>query len=580
MTRRTPRLHRSASRILAALALCVLLCSTRAAFAQDPAPDPDLYFVHDLVFPDGRRAATIAPQGWVTLDHAELVSPDGLRIRLETDSAAGLNACQWARMRAQFVDFPSDKTLEVNATERRADWTRPRGALTACLCFMVSGRTGSVIMRAVFESGGTAYSLSTERLDWGRSVDPDRFRTLEFVMNLFSNYFYFEGTAGHRDLQNAARDGKPLTASKAPSSAGTPDTASQSGPPPSTDPPEQTPPSGGTAGQTQPDPGQSATQSQPLPNPAAITPQPGAGTFPKDADLERAKRLVRRGRFDEAEAIFRGLMVKAPYDARAGLGDIAEARGDYQAAIEEFQAALLINPRAPEAYNGLGKVAFNRGDYDQAKQYFDQALERAPADTVAMTNLGWVRLARGDVSGAQEWFSKALEAGPSPSAATGLFAGLTQVALARGEPGQALNYISELLRADPESAVAQASLAQANLMLNDPELALNAALRAIERDPARHEFHFIAGEAAAAAGTHAEAASHYEKAIELAPAAAPQAPAYFLALARTLIVAGRRNDAQSALDRALKRFPDNPDITAALNELQSQGDGGAPDSQQ
>ena len=573
MTRRTPSLRRSASRILAALALCVLLCSPRAALAQDPAPDPDLYFVHDLVFPDGRRAATIAPQGWVTLDHAELVSPDGMRIRLETDSAADLNACQWARMRAQFVDFPSDKTLEVNATERRAEWTRPRGAQTACLCFMVSGRTGSVIMRAVFESGGTAYSLSTERLDWGRSVDPDRFRTLEFAMNLFSNYFYFEGTAGHRGLQNAARDGKPLTASKAPPPAGTPDTAPQS------NLPDQTPPSGETAGQSQPVPGQSATQSQPMPNPAAITPQPGAGTFPKDADLERAKRLVRRGRYDEAEAIFRGLMVKAPYDARAGLGDIAEARGNYQAAIEEFQAALLINPRAPEAYNGLGKVAFNRGDYDQAKQYFDQALERAPADTVAMTNLGWVRLARGDVPGAQDWFSKALEAGPSPSAATGLFAGLTQVALARGEPGQALNYISELLRADPESAVAQASLAQANLMLNDPELALNAALRAIERDPARHEFHFIAGEAAAAAGTHAQAVSHYEKAIELAPAAAPQAPAYFLALARTLIAAGRRNDAQSALERALKRFPDNPDIAAALDVLKSQGDG-ATNSQQ
>jgi tetratricopeptide (TPR) repeat protein len=547
--------------IPAILVLCAVLCMALPARAQDAATGADQYYVHDLIFPDGRRAATIAPMGWVTLDHAELVSPEGLRIVLKSDSASGLSACQWAQMQAQFVDFPSDKTLDVNAHERRVEWTRPRGAQSACLAFVVSGRNSAVIMRAVLAAGGTAYSLDTGRMAWGSQVDAERFRRLEYILNLFSNYFYFEGTAGYRELREAGANGKPLDAAVAPPA---PD---NSGP--------------GQSGDTTPDTGPltdngstpdtpAATAPQPLPDPADYEIRNGSGTYPRDADMERAKRLVRKGRYDEAEAIFRGLMAKAPYDARSGLGDIAVAKGDYQAAVEEFQAAILLNPRAPDAYNGLGKIAFNKGDYDKARQYFNQALESDPSDTVSMTNLGWVQLAQGDVPGAQEWYQKALEAGPSPAAATGLYTGLTQVALARGEPAQALNYISELQRADPDNAVAQAALAQANLLLNDPELALKAARRAIDRDPGRHEFQYIAGESAAAGGLYADAAAYYEKAIELA-GSAPQAPAYYLALARAHSAAGARDAARATLERASKAFPDNPDIASALQTLDSGG---------
>jgi tetratricopeptide (TPR) repeat protein len=56
----------------------------------------------------------------------------------------------------------------------------------------------------------------------------------------------------------------------------------------------------------------------------------------------------------------------------------AKSRDEYQKALADFQRAVDLNPRMPQAYNGLGYAYRKLGDYARALENYDRALRLNP----------------------------------------------------------------------------------------------------------------------------------------------------------------------------------------------------------
>ncbi len=55
-----------------------------------------------------------------------------------------------------------------------------------------------------------------------------------------------------------------------------------------------------------------------------------------------------------------------------------KARDEYEKALKDFQRAVDLNPRMPQAYNGLGFAYRKLGDYARALENYDRALRLNP----------------------------------------------------------------------------------------------------------------------------------------------------------------------------------------------------------
>ena len=67
-------------------------------------------------------------------------------------------------------------------------------------------------------------------------------------------------------------------------------------------------------------------------------------------------------------------------------GIVAYRNGDLNGAIADFDQAIQLDPKDPEAYNCRGEAYRDKGDYDRAIADFDHALEIEPAMRAAANN--------------------------------------------------------------------------------------------------------------------------------------------------------------------------------------------------
>lgn len=116
-------------------------------------------------------------------------------------------------------------------------------------------------------------------------------------------------------------------------------------------------------------------------------------------------------------------------------GDAAMATGDTQAAIDAYEAALVIDPALPRAYISLGDAARARGMPGLAIHFYRQVLIDDPRNIAALTGEGYALVERGareraernlatvqalcgsDCAGARQ-LAAAIEAGPSDAVLT------------------------------------------------------------------------------------------------------------------------------------------------------------------
>lgn len=122
-----------------------------------------------------------------------------------------------------------------------------------------------------------------------------------------------------------------------------------------------------------------------------------------------------QGRLELAEERFNhSIALGNPAAGYAGLGDVAFARGRYEAAVDAYEQALSADWNVSAALlRNLGLAYFQIGDDEQSLRTFDLLVSRFPEHPLGFFHAGLLRLSRRDHAGAIERLNTARRLDPS-----------------------------------------------------------------------------------------------------------------------------------------------------------------------
>jgi len=177
-----------------------------------------------------------------------------------------------------------------------------------------------------------------------------------------------------------------------------------------------------------------------------------------DAILYSAYRVYS----DLADDSLLTLSVVAPNSARmhqAMAHELAK-RGNTAEAIENYKAALKIDPQLPGLHFELGEMFKISGSQHQgeAESEYKAAVQVNPRDEQAYCRLGDIAAQGNDLQAANQYFRRALELQPSDPEAS---IGMAKVFVAMGQPEKAVPLLNRAIQLDPTSAVAHFRLSTA-----------------------------------------------------------------------------------------------------------------------
>jgi Tfp pilus assembly protein PilF/mono/diheme cytochrome c family protein len=157
------------------------------------------------------------------------------------------------------------------------------------------------------------------------------------------------------------------------------------------------------------------------------------------------------------EAWARHEVEKAPgsFESRYNLGEMLQARGALDEAVEQFQAAVTIRPNDAIANNALGGALLAKGDLSSAISHFSAALASQPDYFDAHYNLGNALATQGDFRAAAEQFQEAANLNPNDANAQ---ANLGTALVQLGQLSEAKSHYEAALRIDPSNQLARDNL--------------------------------------------------------------------------------------------------------------------------
>ncbi|HEX3314818.1 MAG TPA: tetratricopeptide repeat protein, partial [Gemmataceae bacterium] len=300
-------------------------------------------------------------------------------------------------------------------------------------------------------------------------------------------------------------------------------------------------------------------------------------------NLGRVLRLT--GRLDEAEACFQQVVREQPMavDAWIGLGitlrerrkttdaerAFAEAvrlRGDSHAArynhgfaladlgrraeaLAEFEEAHRLQPSDPESLTHIGVMLAELGRAAEAEPKYREAIRLRPEYPEANTNLAALLLDQKKPEEALPFAETAVRLRPGHA---GMFINLGGVFRGLARHREALEQYREAVRLAPTSFEALHGLGSCQLELNEPDQALVSFEGALEKKPDHADS--LIGQAGAlrALARLDEAVAINRRAVQLRPDALT-----WNALGTCLLDLGRWDEAEAALESALKCEPNN-----------------------
>ena len=309
----------------------------------------------------------------------------------------------------------------------------------------------------------------------------------------------------------------------------------------------------------------------------------GRPPFEPAARLQLAEALLERGALDEAEQLFRAQDAEQPGSPRAalGLGLVAVARGEREAAEQHFRVAGASPFAKKLATAQLARLARSRGD-QRAATALEQELAALPTDPPwpdpvldELVDLEVGKRGRERLVGRLEMnheyreaaaiYLQELESHPTMEACVG--AGMNFAHLR--EYDRAFELLRKGVELGPDSANAHASLALVLMARAERDWhdapgeeqlkewfreAIAHAKRATELRPDHARAYLTWGLALKFLGQPEAALAPLRKGIACHPADFDLQ----LALAETLMEAGRRQEADTYLDNARRLRPDDP----------------------
>ncbi|MDG4601366.1 MAG: tetratricopeptide repeat protein [Defluviicoccus sp.] len=204
---------------------------------------------------------------------------------------------------------------------------------------------------------------------------------------------------------------------------------------------------------------------------AAVTPAAPTDTAPPDAGLDDAGpddtiapefddavALHQADRLAEAEAIYRGILTRAPDDRRVlqNLGVLCWRQGRRDEALRLYERALATAPGDPALNAWIGGALFTLKDYDRAELHLRRALARRADDLRLVLRLASLLDERNMAEEAEELFRRAIQIAPGEAAA---HRGLADFLCGRGRAIEATASFRRVVELDPADKIAAYMLA-------------------------------------------------------------------------------------------------------------------------
>jgi tetratricopeptide (TPR) repeat protein len=262
--------------------------------------------------------------------------------------------------------------------------------------------------------------------------------------------------------------------------------------------------------------------------------------------------------------------------ALTGLGKVALAEHQYNAALEDFNAALAREPKASSihyqmamAYRGLGDLAHvqeqlrARGDVEPDIQdpLLDQ-INLLRQGKLSMVQRGGAAMSESRFADAVAVYRQLVGLDPSDPLAYEYLG----VALARqGKPDEALKQYAHALQLDPNSASAHYDIGILLIQERREEEAIDHFRQAVQLDPGLVTAHFQLANLLMRKGKDADAEREYEAVVSVDP---QNEFARFMQ-AMAAVHRGSYARARTLLEDAAAALPDDPDIANALARVLS-----------
>lgn len=276
------------------------------------------------------------------------------------------------------------------------------------------------------------------------------------------------------------------------------------------------------------------------------------------ADLPQQPRAVallaltygRFGQTDEAEKCWREcLELQADVaEAHAGLGSLAQDRGDYEAAVQHFREALRLNPQLPDLRASLADALTAQSQFREAAELLEADVRQFPAATGSWYRLGQAYLQLGEYERAVKNYEAAIRIDPQ---CTYAYYGLATACRHLGQQEQSAKYLEKFKALKRKDLGGQRERTQR--FDDEGEVRRTAAFS-----------HAAAGRVYADHGAWAKAEAHWQRAALLDPKDV---------LARTDLVQlyerrERITDALRLLQELREIEPKNPRHAARLGSAQ------------
>jgi transcriptional activator of cad operon len=162
------------------------------------------------------------------------------------------------------------------------------------------------------------------------------------------------------------------------------------------------------------------------------------------------------------------LAPNAPQSHNA-LGLVQQARGDYSAALESFDAAIRLDPGFVDAIYNTADIYRQRLEFGKASDQYLKVLRNAPGHASAMKRLGFLYLRTGDLFNARIWINRVINDTPMDAYANSQLATLELVA---GNTAAALEVCEKVQDLYPTHKACLRILGDGNLRLGKYDEAL------------------------------------------------------------------------------------------------------------
>lgn len=200
--------------------------------------------------------------------------------------------------------------------------------------------------------------------------------------------------------------------------------------------------------------------------------------------------------------------------AHAGLGDVLLDRGQVDEAINEFRAALHLQPKSAYAENNLGAALLRKGVANEAIEHLESALRLDPNHLMAHFHLGNAYLQKGEYEKAIAEYQEQLTTHPEYAAAR---CNLGTAFLRNGDLKRAIAQFEKTVATWPDHAEAHYNLGNCYLQIGQGDRAVEQYQAALKFWPGTAKIHNNLAIVLAQKRQLNGAIAHWQQALQIEP---------------------------------------------------------------